>query len=423
MKKILIFLICFLLITSFGCTGVNPNNSGAQNIVYAYDSETDRYFVKDGTRYNGTKVVIPSTYDDGVHGIKRVSKVLKEAFKNNNKIEEVYLPDNVSFIGESAFSGCINLKLVQMMGVSYIDSDPAKKYSFFGCDNLESVIVNDKFVFCNKIFIPSDNWDGVPKMSIYASKKGDSIMTDNSYNQLWTGEIYYLDIDVAEHGSWKWNNDKTAIIKSSTGHEMAFDGYCEDEDCFEVMDNKKIADYIYDEYLDAYVAKKSLYCPERVVISDYYDDGLNGKLEVVKIANDAFNPEKYHNYMSNTIKTLYISDNVTEIGERAFASCDGIELIKMSANIERIASDAFKNCSNIKYLIIKKSLAVSSVSAFNNSKKGSMDIYAMEKGGVISFNAQDNLWSGNVYYYSEDRPNSNANEYWHYVNEIPTLWS
>lgn len=424
MKKALIIFLCFILVTSFGCT--NTNNESEENtlinIVFEYDSEADRYSVKDGTGYSEAKLIIPSTYDDGEHGLKRVSKVLKEAFKNNEKIEEVYLPNNVSFIGESAFSGCVNLRLIEMLGVSYIDSDASKKLSFYGCENLQYVLVNAKFVFCNKIFIPSDNWDGVPKMSIYATKRGDSIMTDNNYNTLWTGEIYYLENTLTSHGGWKWNDNKTAIEKSSTGHTRGMDGYCGYGDCFEVMDNKKTIDYAYDERLDTYVAKKGLYCPEKVVVSDYFDDGLNGKLEVTKIGSDAFNPSKYQNYMPNTIKELYISDNVTEIGERAFISCNGIQLIKMSENIERIGNSAFEDCSSLKYLIVQKSFNVSSVSAFGGVKKGFMDVYAMEKGGVIAFNGADKLWTGKIYYYSEDKPIINANEYWRYVNGIPKVW-
>lgn len=47
---------------------------------------------------------------------KNVTKIWKNAFKNNSKIKEVYIPSNVVEIGETAFIGCKNIEFVKILG-------------------------------------------------------------------------------------------------------------------------------------------------------------------------------------------------------------------------------------------------------------------------------------------------------------------
>ena len=81
------------------------------------------------------------------------------------RFSSVYIPRNVSYIGERAFSGCINLTSVTIPNsVTYIGSG-----AFIGCSSLESayipntinVITRETFMFCSKlssINIPSSVW-------------------------------------------------------------------------------------------------------------------------------------------------------------------------------------------------------------------------------------------------------------------------
>ena len=74
------------------------------DLTYYYDQERDGYVVRS---YNASSltpnIAIPSTYDDGVNGVKNVVG-LAQAFKNNNDIVSIALPDTLQYIGEEAFA-------------------------------------------------------------------------------------------------------------------------------------------------------------------------------------------------------------------------------------------------------------------------------------------------------------------------------
>ena len=84
---------------------------------------------------NNTNIVIPNE----IKGLK-VVKIKASAFENNENIENIALPENITEISYKLFSGCVNVKSV------VIPDNVTKicEQAFYECTNLESITLPDK---------------------------------------------------------------------------------------------------------------------------------------------------------------------------------------------------------------------------------------------------------------------------------------
>ena len=61
----------------------------------------------------------------------------------------------------------------------------------------------------------------------------------------------------------------------------------------------------------------------------------------------ATSPSFNSSWIPSSLKTVILSESVTEIGESAFENCSKLENIKLPSTIEKICEDAFKNTSGL----------------------------------------------------------------------------
>ena len=403
------------------CHAYNDNN-----IVYKYDQESDSYFVAPSKFYTKSSVVIPEYYYDGIHGNseKPVTKVLSSAFYNNQYIEQVYLPDTVTEISSGAFGLCKNLKLVDLGGVEILGRDKngvAQQNAFVGCNALRYVIVKKSLDVQVQTFIKGSHNDDFGFNLLVKESGGTFNIPD--VNSLWTADsmVYLYDQSGVICQSWKWNEIKDDIILKS--HEVKLDGYC--SLCSGKGNARAAVTYTYDSTIDGYVASDiGTFNQAKLYIADYYDDGINGRKAVKKIAGGLFDGAGGTAVAKNRAAILthvYMPDTIEVIGGASFRLCEKLVFVKMSANIKTIEANAFQSCHNLEAMIIQKSLDCVS-GAFNGGgawEKAKMNIYALEAGGTINITSNEKpLFTGNVYIYSENE----ASGCWHYVDGVPTLW-
>lgn len=128
----------------------------------------------------------------------------------------------------------------------------------------------------------------------------------------------------------------------------------------------------------------------------------------------------------DSLEEVTLPDSVTSI-EGAFYKCEGLLTVTLPKNITKIESGAFGLCSNLGTVIIPKSVRYVDKSAFGNCSSFNTIFY---EGSEAEWNTiestdgatvNDAISGANVYYYSETQPDSEVN-WWHYVNDTPTLW-
>ena len=96
--------------------GVLFNKDGSELIVYPKGNGRSAYTVPDG-----------------------VTSISDSAFSGCTSLTEIVIPDSVTSIGESAFSGCTSLSKVDLpKKLTTIEA-----YTFSGCSSLESIVIPD----------------------------------------------------------------------------------------------------------------------------------------------------------------------------------------------------------------------------------------------------------------------------------------
>ena len=84
-----------------------------------------------------TLVFAPKGVEGGVTIASNITKIAKDAFKNNSKITSITIPETITAIGSSAFYNCTALATVNFASnknITIVDD-----YTFFGCANLQSI--------------------------------------------------------------------------------------------------------------------------------------------------------------------------------------------------------------------------------------------------------------------------------------------
>ena len=132
------------------CASLRTINVAANNMNYS--SENGILFNKDKTLL----IRYPQKKDDKTYTIPdSVTKINSSAFSGCTLIENVIIPDSTTSVGRSAFEECTSLiSVVIGNGVTYLGD-----YAFDGCSSLESVTIGsgieafgyDPFAGCNSI--------------------------------------------------------------------------------------------------------------------------------------------------------------------------------------------------------------------------------------------------------------------------------
>ena len=120
-----------------------------------------------------------------------------------------------------------------------------------------------------------------------------------------------------------------------------------------------------------------------------------------------------------SLTNVTIPDSLTSIGTSVFAGCRSLTSITISDSVTSIGNYAFSNCIGLTSITIPNSVTRTGYYAFNNCTSLTNVYY----GGDASqyANLTDMPSAVDVYYYSENEPTENGN-YWHYVDDVPTIW-
>lgn len=116
------------------------DSSTRANIIFELDKSSEFYIVK-GIKKEFKKLVIPDTFME-----KPVRVISKEAFKNNNSLTTISLPNTINKIEEEAFFSCVNLFKIEFSNSLEIIED----YAFRRCSNLKEVVIPDSVKIIGK---------------------------------------------------------------------------------------------------------------------------------------------------------------------------------------------------------------------------------------------------------------------------------
>ena len=329
-----------------------------------------------------TEVLIPSHISSVEMAVFNGCKNLKTiSFENGSKIDEIpnlfcsycdsleniVLPDTVTYIGEKAFEGCNSLKsIVIPNNVEKIDL-----MAFNGCNNLCEVIIDSNsalkeindLAFCgtllNEFSIPSnvefigDQAFGATKIFKIYNHSDLQIEFGSTLN----GYIGYLaKVIVEKDGTIRTlNNEDYEIIITEDNFmfirhdsEYVLVNYLGDSknialpslinNCtyrIELAENKSIINLTIPKNINQIndYAFFRCYNLETVTFEE------NSQISII---------EDYAFSECYKLKSINLPDSITEIYGCAFLGCRSLEAVTIPKNLLTLASDAFSNCPSLQ---------------------------------------------------------------------------
>lgn len=247
-----------------------------------------------------------------------ITSIGKYAFKKCAALSDMYLPQSLTAINDEAFRECFGLRNFYMAG----SVERIGKKAFMDCKSLVSVSVIDTSKLTR---IENETFSGCVALSNFNILQDAVSIGDAAFKNC--ESIYELTLDsaVTEIGNKVFYGCKNLRMLS-----VPFLGKKSDS-------NGKYG-YLFDKN------------------SPVETLNITGGTE---IANNAFKDCK-------TIKTVYLSDTITKIGESAFRNCPALDYVRLPLGLSEIKTRTFSDCGNLTSLGNFDSVSTVGNSAFYN---------------------------------------------------------
>ena len=286
----------------------------SQGLSYRSDIETGTYIVTGLGTTLETDIVVARYYNG-----KDIVAVADSAFAGSRGINSIHLQEFIKTVGDRAFADSVGLTEVTLSaGLEYMGS-----CLFIGCDSLERVVflgTVEEFLNVEK----AGDWDGGNTGFTVSCFDGEVQPPRHTYSDIWSHDnTHHWRVDTCGHEN---------LVADYGAHE--FDGkYC--TSCGTVKASQGLT-YSADIETGTYIVTGLGTTLEiDIVVARYY----NGK-DIVAVADSAF-------ASSRGIRSIYLQEYITRIGNRAFADSVGLTEVTLSLGLEYMGSCLFIGCDSL----------------------------------------------------------------------------
>ena len=318
----------------WGCSGlksfsVSPNNP-------SYKSVNGLLLSKDGKTLiagiNGD-VIIPDS----------VTSIGNSAFSGCSGLTSITIPDSVTSIGNYAFSSCSGLISVTI-GNSVTSIG---EYAFDGCDGLKSFSVspnNPSYKSVNGLLLSKDG------KTLIAGINGNVIIPD-SVTSIGSSAFYYC----------------KGLISVTIPDSVTSIGYCAFSECYgltSVTIGSSVTSIGNHAFYGCIGLKSFSVSPNNPSYKSV--NGLllskDGKTLIAGINGNVIIPDSVTSIGSSAfwgcsgLTSITIGNSVTSIGDSAFSRCSGLTSITIPNSVTSIGNYAFMDCSGLTSITIGNSV-------------------------------------------------------------------
>ena len=318
---------------------VVPMLTYSENLVFSLNDDEKSYYVASIGTETDTNIIIPDTYN----GLP-VTEIGWHAFEDCTSLESITIPVSITYMGGNAFAGCTALKDVYYRG----EVEDWLKIIF--CVPLSNPISCGANLYFNgelvkEIEIP-DTVTEIPEKSFYNCASLTSVTISNSVTSIG----YAAFCNCTSLTSIEIPESVTSIGDS------AFEG-CTSIDTVLFSGNSQLTDVGDDVFkncpiTDATIPTTALTIPK-------------GKLISIKITSGS-QIEDWTFQGCTTLKSVEISNSVTDIGYGTFLGCTSLESIEIPDFVTSIQGNTFSGCTSLISVEIPDSVISIDYSAFLN---------------------------------------------------------
>lgn len=280
-------------------------------------------FAPSEIRKSVTKITLPKT----------ITSLEDHIFEEFSALDEIYIPDGVTKIGNFAFCGCESLKRVRLPdSLTGLGED-----AFWGCVEL------------SEIDIPNGAAE-IGKKAFCGCKKLKRLTLPDSITKIGFGAF----IDCSELSEINIPSGITELPGSALAG-------CEKLRSYEIPETVQIiGEHAFNGCKSITAAK----IPHGIAKIDRYTFANCEMLESVKIPDTVEKIGEHAFVNCKSLKTLVIPEGVTEIGFRAFAECPKLECIELPNSLSKaknVTGNAvmtiFDQSPNVTAVVYPKSYA------------------------------------------------------------------
>ena len=370
--KMKVFLSAIMLVVTLTVTAdeyIDPQT----NVVYTYEPDQPTASVKAGYEevidmgygYEFDVVYHPGSPDAAGNivildrftvGTEEyvVTSIGRDAFRENNSIKSVSIPETVTEIGPSAFSFCGNLAIVQLpktltriasnlfQGCSQLVSVnipssvlTIENWAFYGCSSLSSITLPSGLITIGRNVFSGTPW------------------YNSLYDDAPTGPFYIGPLLLGYKG------DKPTgelVIKEGTTC-IGFEAFHNCDGLNSVTFPESVV-YVDQDAFEDCTGLKAVHITDLAAWC-----GIKFHYEV----HSSSNPLNYahHLYLNGEeVTDLVIPEGVTSIGDYAFDNCTALTSVTIPDGVTSIGAYAFRRCEGLINVTIPPSLTTIHSSAF-----------------------------------------------------------
>lgn len=363
--------------------GLTFSVNAAENDEYRYEVTYDKTSIYI-YEYLGSDAVV--TIPDTIDGYP-VRHIGENAFKNNQSITKVIIPDTVKSIGMYAFSDCNNLTEINIpASVTAIDEK-----AFYSSGALETIVVDENnetydsrnncnaiivtetdslLVGSNKTVIPDTvkaivssafvNRTNLEKIIIPDSvKEIGSYAFTNCFN---ANEIYISDsVELIGRSAFSNCTKISEVVIPASVTKIAKSVFygCANLDSISVDSANKVYDsrnncnaIIETETNKLIQGCNNTIVPDSVTVIGYEAFAKMKNLKSMTIPNSVKTIEASAFYECESLSKLTIPDSVVEIKESAFFRCISLKEITIPSSIKTLEENIFRGSYNIESIVV-----------------------------------------------------------------------
>ena len=356
-----------------------PSSEELPSSIYlsSYVSGLYSYTVSDGTAtvtdYTGSDAVVsvPSTLDG-----YPVSAIGTDAFRNNDTIVSVTLPEGIISIGSSAFRDCSQLASISLPQTLV----EIKSSAFYGCSSLGEITIPDGVTT-----ISSSAFSYSVRKLTFA--EGTTAIPDNAcYNAYFLEEVVIPDT-VTSIGSY-------AFRGCSQLRSISLPTVLEEINSYTFYGCSSLNGVVIPDSVTSIGSRAFYGCsaldqlrlPSALIsigFYAFYDCSALTEITIPASVTDMSSSAFYNSvrkltfaagmtaipddacYGANLLEEVVIPDTVTSIGSNAFRNCSQLTSIALPNGLDEIKSSTFSGCSALQNVIIPDGVTSIGPSAFS----------------------------------------------------------
>ena len=277
-----------------------------------------------------------------------VMSIGSQAFSGCNSLTSIDIPNSVTSIGERAFQSCIGLTAIEIPSSVTTIGD----YAFSGCNNLAIVTISSNPIL-SKSYSSSSNLNTIFGSQVTKYVIGENITSIGSYAFYGCAKLTSVVIP----------SNVTSIGKS------AFNGCSGLTSVVIPSSVTTIGDYAFSRCNNL----ATVTINSNPILSKSYSSSSNlntifgSQVTKYVIGENITSIGSYAFYGCAKLTSVIIPSSVTGIGSNVFQNCSGLTSIEIPNSVTSIGNSAFSDCSGLKKVIVKD------IAAWCNIRFGNYD--------------------------------------------------